>query len=151
VEGVDGIKTGYTRASGFNLVSSAERNGQRIIVVVMGGETASARDSQVAYLIDGAFEEYARRVDPNGVTFANMPTNRLDVQLAPGAFGPGTVTRVTSTPMAPRSDSPSSAYQSMVMETLAPRDPSAMAPVGQGDDSTAEPGDESPPLEDDVN
>src|SRR5262249_49361929 len=52
IDGVDGIKTGYTRASGFNLASSAERNGRRVIVVVMGGESAAARDAQVAYLID---------------------------------------------------------------------------------------------------
>lgn len=138
VEGVDGIKTGYTRASGFNLASSAERNGQRIIVVVMGGETASARDAQVAYLIEGAFQEYARRMDPNAVTYANLPTNRLDVQLAPGAFGNTVTTRVTSTP-AP--SSPYSAYQNMVVETLSPlRTP--VAPVGQGDEgeqSTEEP------------
>jgi D-alanyl-D-alanine carboxypeptidase len=136
VEGVDGIKTGYTRASGFNLVSAAERDGQRVIVVVMGGETAAARDSQVTYLIDGAFEEYARRVDPNAVTYASMPTNRLDVQLAPSVLGgpqSGTiVTRVTQTPV--DSNSPYSAYQSMVIETLAPSAPGE-SPIGQGDEN----------------
>jgi D-alanyl-D-alanine carboxypeptidase len=65
VEGVDGIKTGYTRASGFNLVTMAERGGRRVIVVVMGGESASARDAQVAYLVEGAYQEFARREDPN--------------------------------------------------------------------------------------
>src|SRR3546814_12410459 len=40
-EGTDGIKTGYTRASGFNLVSSVERNGRRVIAVVFGGKTRS--------------------------------------------------------------------------------------------------------------
>jgi D-alanyl-D-alanine carboxypeptidase len=138
VEGVDGIKTGYTRASGFNLVSSAERNGQRVIVVVMGGETAAARDAQVAYLIEGAYEEYARRMDPSAVTYANLPTNRLDVQLAPGAFASGVATRVSQNP-APAS--PYAAYQNMVVETLAPVD-AAVPPVGQGDEgenSTEEP------------
>ena len=38
--GTDGVKTGYTNASGFNLVASVERNGQRIIGVVFGGKTA---------------------------------------------------------------------------------------------------------------
>ncbi len=139
VEGVDGIKTGYTRASGFNLASSAERNGQRVIVVVMGGETAAARDAQVAYLIDGAFEEYARRVDPNGVTYANLPTSRLDVQLAPSVLSQGVTTRVSSAPSA--LGAPYSAYPSMVVETLAPRAPSEAAPLGQGDEenSTEEP------------
>jgi D-alanyl-D-alanine carboxypeptidase len=86
VEGVDGIKTGYTRASGFNLATMTERNGRRVIVVVMGGETSAARDAQVAYLIEGAYQEYARREDPNAAQFASLPTRRLDVQLAPGTL-----------------------------------------------------------------
>lgn len=57
VDGVDGIKTGYTRASGFNIAASAERDGRRIIAVVMGGGTAAARDAQTAHLIDWAFNE----------------------------------------------------------------------------------------------
>ncbi|NWG54329.1 MAG: D-alanyl-D-alanine carboxypeptidase [Hydrogenophilaceae bacterium] len=61
VEGVDGIKTGYTRASGFNLATAAVRDGRRVVAVVMGGSSAAARDAQVAYLIEGAYEELARR------------------------------------------------------------------------------------------
>jgi D-alanyl-D-alanine carboxypeptidase len=61
VDGVDGIKTGYTRASGYNVATSAERIGRRLIAVVMGGESASARDAQMAYLIEGAFEQYQAR------------------------------------------------------------------------------------------
>ncbi|MBI1188001.1 MAG: hypothetical protein GC206_11845 [Alphaproteobacteria bacterium] len=61
VEGVDGIKTGYTRASGFNLATAAVRDGRRVIAVVMGGASAAARDAQVAYLIEGAYEELDRR------------------------------------------------------------------------------------------
>ena len=64
----------------------AERNGRRVIVVVLGGETAAARDAQVAYLIEGAYQEFARREDPNAATFATMPNRRLDVQLAPGTL-----------------------------------------------------------------
>ena len=45
VEGVDGIKTGYTRASGFNLVTNVRRDGRHIIAVVMGGKTAASRDA----------------------------------------------------------------------------------------------------------
>jgi D-alanyl-D-alanine carboxypeptidase len=54
-DGVDGIKTGYIRASGFNLAASATRNGRRIIVVVMGGRTAHTRDDHVADLLDRGF------------------------------------------------------------------------------------------------
>ena len=59
VDGVDGIKTGYTRASGFNIAASAQRDGRRVIAVVMGGGTAAARDAQAAQLIDTAFNELA--------------------------------------------------------------------------------------------
>ncbi len=51
VKGVDGIKTGYTRASGFNLVSSVTDGDRRIVAVVMGGKSGSARDRHMADLI----------------------------------------------------------------------------------------------------
>ena len=54
-EGADGIKTGYTGASGFNLVSSVVRNGVHIIGVVMGGTTARRRDSEMVRLLDDTF------------------------------------------------------------------------------------------------
>ena len=52
VEGMDGIKTGYTRASGFNLLTSVHRDGRSLIAVVMGGRTAAARDRVVENLIE---------------------------------------------------------------------------------------------------
>jgi D-alanyl-D-alanine carboxypeptidase len=52
VEGVTGIKTGYTRASGFNLVTSVERGGRQIVAVVIGGDTGKQRDQRMASLID---------------------------------------------------------------------------------------------------
>lgn len=141
VTGVDGIKTGYTRASGFNLATMAERNGRRVIVVVLGGETSAARNAQVAYLVEGAFEEYARRDDSNTVTYANMPTRRLDTPFAPSA-----VSAERSTAPA----SPYARYQGMVVETLAPAR-GGLELIGQGDqgeESTEEEPGESPPLED---
>lgn len=129
VEGVDGIKTGYTRASGFNLATMAERNGRRVIVVVLGGETAAARDAQVAYLVEGAYEEFARRADPNAAQFASLPMRRLDVQIAPGALQAQAAAR----PLPP--SSPYDLYQGMVVETLAPVRAPIDGPVGQGDES----------------
>lgn len=52
VEGMDGIKTGYTRASGFNLLTSVRRRGHHIVAVVMGGKTAYTRDRIMAGLIE---------------------------------------------------------------------------------------------------
>lgn len=56
VDGVDGIKTGYTRASGFNLLASAKRDDTRIITVVLGGSSSRARDEHVADLLEAAFK-----------------------------------------------------------------------------------------------
>jgi len=55
VEGVDGFKTGYTRDSGYNLTISAQRDGRRIIAVVMGGASGRSRDRHMAKLVDNAF------------------------------------------------------------------------------------------------
>ncbi len=52
VEGVDGIKTGYTQASGFNLVTSVHRNNRHIVAVVLGGSSAGARDAKMRSLIE---------------------------------------------------------------------------------------------------
>jgi D-alanyl-D-alanine carboxypeptidase len=55
VSGMDGIKTGFIRASGFNLTASVERNHQRIVAVVMGGRTAATRNKYMADLIEEIF------------------------------------------------------------------------------------------------
>jgi D-alanyl-D-alanine carboxypeptidase len=52
VDGVDGIKTGYTQASGFNLVTSVHRNNRHIVAVVLGGASAGARDAKMRSLIE---------------------------------------------------------------------------------------------------
>ncbi len=53
--GMDGIKTGYIRAAGFNLAASAVRNGRRLIGVIMGGSSAHGRDMQMAQLLEASF------------------------------------------------------------------------------------------------
>jgi D-alanyl-D-alanine carboxypeptidase len=63
-EGVDGIKTGYIRASGFNLVASAKRDGRRVIGVVFGGTSVTARDNRMIELLDTAFEKIDDRDAP---------------------------------------------------------------------------------------
>jgi len=53
--GADGIKTGYIRASGFNLVASSKRHGRRLIGVVFGGKSAKSRDRHMRRLFERAF------------------------------------------------------------------------------------------------
>lgn len=60
--GADGLKTGYIRASGYNLVTSAVRNGGRLVGVVLGGRTAHARDMQMIALLSRGFSTRSKRV-----------------------------------------------------------------------------------------
>ena len=66
VDGVDGIKTGYIRASGFNIVTSVKRNKRYVIAVVFGGHSGGARDARVRTLIEGniAMASTTRSVPP---------------------------------------------------------------------------------------
>ncbi|PHS74871.1 MAG: D-alanyl-D-alanine carboxypeptidase [Robiginitomaculum sp.] len=64
VDGVDGFKTGYTNASGYNLVLSAERGGRRLIAVVLGGASGRSRDTHMADLIERGFN-VKKQVDKN--------------------------------------------------------------------------------------
>jgi D-alanyl-D-alanine carboxypeptidase len=66
VEGVDGIKTGYTEASGYNLVTSVHRNGRHIVSVVLGGASAASRDARMRSLI----EEYIVAASPQKTSIA---------------------------------------------------------------------------------
>jgi D-alanyl-D-alanine carboxypeptidase len=54
-QGADGIKTGYTKAAGFNVVSSAQRGDKRVIVVVMGGKSTASRNAEAERLMDVGF------------------------------------------------------------------------------------------------
>jgi D-alanyl-D-alanine carboxypeptidase len=59
--GYDGIKTGFTNASGYNLAASAVRDGRRIITVVLGGRSSRTRNDHVAELMNTGFEVERRR------------------------------------------------------------------------------------------
>lgn len=81
VEGMDGIKTGYTRASGFNLLTSVHRGGRHIVAVVLGGRTAGARDRVMAGLIEenidgGANVRTARAIVEDGEQVAEAAVER---------------------------------------------------------------------------
>lgn len=60
-KGADGIKTGYTRAAGFNLVASAKRKDERIIATVFGGKSGASRNAKVAELLDLGFRRAPSR------------------------------------------------------------------------------------------
>ena len=59
--GVDGLKTGFTNAAGYNLAASAVRNGQRLIAVVLGGSSGASRNANVEDLLLTGFDVEERR------------------------------------------------------------------------------------------
>lgn len=71
VDGVDGIKTGYTRMSGFNLVTSVRRGGRHIVAAVLGGKSAGQRDARMRELIEARIVEAStRKTAPKAVEVA---------------------------------------------------------------------------------
>jgi D-alanyl-D-alanine carboxypeptidase len=70
MDGVDGLKTGFTNASGFNLAVSAVRDGRRLIGVVMGGSSTAARDNNAQDLLLTGFSVLERRARGEKITVA---------------------------------------------------------------------------------
>jgi D-alanyl-D-alanine carboxypeptidase len=68
--GYDGIKTGFTNASGYNLAASAVRDGRRIITVVLGGRSSRSRNDHVAELMNTGFEVERRRAAGESIQVA---------------------------------------------------------------------------------
>ena len=93
-DGADGIKTGYTGASGFNLVSSVTRGTTHLIAVVMGGRTAMRRDLEMVRLLDQTFAQVS--ANPNLVARATMPWRQV-AQNAPAPAMAGSACRRSST------------------------------------------------------
>lgn len=113
--GADGIKTGFTRASGFNLVSSAVRNNKHIVGVVMGGLSYASRDAEMVRLLSAAFDFAAQ--NPTVLADANAPwqggkgpvadpfntrTAEPNVMIASLNLQPVTVQALTPVPPKPR-------------------------------------------------
>ena len=72
IEGVDGIKTGFTRASGFNVVTSVHRDGHYIVAVVMGGRSSLERDAHMRELIGAQIKETALKRSAPAVAKSNQ-------------------------------------------------------------------------------
>ena len=83
VEGVDGIKTGYTRASGFNLVSSMRRGNRHLIGVVLGGRSGGSRDATMRNLLAENLEKGATTRTVAAITERNSADANTDVVESP--------------------------------------------------------------------
>jgi len=79
VEGVDGIKTGYTRASGFNLVTSMRRGNRHLVGVVMGGRSGGSRDAIMRNLLAENLEKAAGKRTVAAITERSPSDANADV------------------------------------------------------------------------
>lgn len=150
--GADGIKTGYTRAAGFNLVASAERGSERIIATVFGGTSTSARNARVAELLDMGFKRAPTRVAlrkpkkpayvPGGATKTVRISGITRTSLRP-RMRAGTVL-IAAAPAAPTTPPPAAAQAStsgvlstdIQMALIAAQDTSTTAPLTPQADDT---------------
>ena len=105
IDGLDGIKTGYTRASGFNLVSSVRTNQRHVVAVVLGGNTAAARDARMRELIRASLARASTgaRTAPR-VVEAPEATPARPVRVA--SSGPVEIAPISATAPSPGSEEP---------------------------------------------
>jgi D-alanyl-D-alanine carboxypeptidase len=95
VNGVDGIKTGYIRASGFNLITSVHRDSRYIVGVVLGGRSAFERDAHMRALIEGNIR--LASTQHSAPVLAERATSKGETQQVASAAP----TRTEPTPTAP--------------------------------------------------
>jgi D-alanyl-D-alanine carboxypeptidase len=112
LNGANGIKTGYTKLSGYNLTTSAERNGKRLIGVVLGGDSWQTRDSEMKNMLEAWFAQLERRPNlvasyGNGGAVAAAPAPVAVAAAAPAPKAREEAPRVVA--MAPIPDEPDTA------------------------------------------
>ncbi|MGQ4880568.1 D-alanyl-D-alanine carboxypeptidase [Billgrantia sp. LNSP4103-1] len=83
--GADGLKTGFIRASGFNVATSAIRDNRRIVSVVMGGFTAASRDTHMADLLDRGFARLSMLQRGDWIASADVLGDRMELPESPPA------------------------------------------------------------------
>ncbi|WP_445003622.1 serine hydrolase [Halomonas mongoliensis] len=81
--GADGLKTGFIRASGFNVATSAVRDNRRLVSVVMGGFTAASRDTHMADLLDRGFVRASLYGRGDWVAQADFSGDRMGIEGLP--------------------------------------------------------------------
>jgi D-alanyl-D-alanine carboxypeptidase len=82
-KGADGLKTGYIRASGFNLAGSAVREGRRLIAIVLGGKSAGSRDAEMMRLLDKGFKLARSLPTLEMASLASPPAAAREVAIPP--------------------------------------------------------------------
>jgi D-alanyl-D-alanine carboxypeptidase len=133
VEGVDGIKTGYTRASGFNLVTSMRRGNRHLVGVVMGGRSGGSRDATMRSLLAENLEKASTQRTVAAITERSTSDANADVAEAAAEQRPTQTVQVqgaiqaasTATDPAARANGPGSRISAIAAATAAMPPPQA--------------------------
>lgn len=123
-DGADGLKTGYTAASGFNLALSAVRDNRRLIGVVMGGESARRRDRQMADLMDRGFAS-AQAMGLSPWTSIRKPPS---ARYSAAQFVPGAAIQETPRAVAKAEPPPAAAPRTAATRVVGPAAPAPPEP-----------------------
>jgi D-alanyl-D-alanine carboxypeptidase len=134
VEGVDGIKTGFTRASGFNLVTSVHRDGRYVVAVVLGGRSSFQRDAHMRELIGAHIKEASLQRTAPAIAEQAVPRDESQQAAVTKAStvprADPTPTATVSTRVAAGSNDP---IQPLLVKTvsyrIAPAQPAGLAPM----------------------
>ena len=130
VDGVDGIKTGYTRASGFNLLTSVHRDGRSLIAVVMGGRSAGGRDR----IMEGLIADH----------LAEASTTRTATMIADAAPAATAEPSVEPAAAPPAREPPAIVAEGRIQRVSAAT--SAANAAGEGDDGAGDEETPAPPM-----
>src|SRR5271155_1539144 len=130
VDGVDGIKTGYTRASGFNLLTSVHRDGRSLIAVVMGGRSAGGRDR----IMEGLIADH----------LAEASTTRTATMIADAAPAARAEPSVEPAGAPPAREPPAMVAEGRIQRVSAAT--SAANAAGEGDDGAGDEDTPAPPM-----
>lgn len=135
-EGMDGIKTGFINASGFNLVASAVRDGHRLVGVVFGGRTAALRDNQMEKLMTASFDA-VREMD-RAPQMASKETGVVVKEIAAAQTAAGQValpnaTAVPATVASAAAAAPSVMQRPQTAQSNVVDNSIKQQPVGEGD------------------
>src|SRR5271163_4010661 len=130
VDGVDGIKTGYTRASGFNLLTSVHRDGRSLIAVVMGGRSAGGRDR----IMEGLIADH----------LAEASTTRTATMIADAAPAATAEPSVEPAAAPPAREPPAMVAEGRIQRVSAAT--SAANAAGEGDDGAGDEDTPAPPM-----
>jgi D-alanyl-D-alanine carboxypeptidase len=132
-QGMDGIKTGYINASGYNLAASAVRGNRRLIGVVFGGRTTATRNAEMARLLDAGFEK------ARNPTIARNIQNSAKTGTQTAATTPATSNTTKAVIAAATSQQVNIAQARRANDNAPEFNALALVPVEQGDTEDASP------------